>query len=50
MTKTTGYNKAFSEYRRDVAAKWLGPVVVVLVVLVLGYYVFRIYRKRRRRA
>ena len=50
VTKTTGYNKAFSEYRRDVAAKWLGPVVVVLVVLVLGYYVFRIYRKRRRRA
>ena len=50
VTKTTGYNKAFSEYRRDVAAKWLGPGVVVLVVLVLGYYVFRIYRKRRRRA
>ena len=50
VTKTTGYNKAFSEYRRDVAAKWLGPVVIILVVLVLGYYAFRLYRKRRHKA
>lgn len=24
VTKTTGYNKAFSEFRRETAAKWLG--------------------------
>lgn len=25
ITNTTGYNKAFSEFRRETAAKWLGP-------------------------
>ena len=32
ITNTTGYNKAFSEFRRETAAKWLGPAVITVAV------------------
>ncbi len=47
VTKTTGYNKAFSEFRRETAAKWLGPAVITVVALFIAWRVFRFFRKRK---
>ena len=47
ITNTTGYNKAFSEYRRQTAAKWLGPIVITIVVIALGVWVFRLIKKKK---
>ena len=48
ITKTTGFNKAFSEYRRVMAAKWLGPMVITIVVLLALYQGYK-WRKRKHR-
>lgn len=46
VTKTTGYNKAFSEFRRETAAK-AGPAVITVVALFIAWRVFRFFRKRK---
>lgn len=48
VTLTSGYNKAFSEYRRVVASKFLGPFVIAVVVIIATYYLYRRLSKRRK--
>lgn len=48
VTKTTGYNKAFSEFRRETAAKWLGPAVIIVVILLIAWQGFRFWRKKKK--
>jgi len=50
ITNTTGYNKAFIEYRRIQASKLLGPFVIVIVVLYIGYSFYKSRRKRTGKA
>lgn len=49
-TKTTGYNKAFSELRRNIASNWLGTIVItILALLAVTWYVKRQWRKKHER-
>ena len=48
VTKSTGYNKAFSEYRRAVASDWLAPAVIAVLVIAAGIKGVRLYRRRRK--
>ena len=48
ITNTTGYNKAFSEFRRETAAKWLGPAVITVVALAAGWWGWRFWRRKKK--
>ena len=48
ITGTSGYNKAFFEYRRQIATAFFGPVVVTAVVFIVAGTAYKRYRKRRR--
>lgn len=47
VTKNTGYNKAFSEYRWETAARWFAPVSIGCVVIAAAVVTVRIVRRRR---
>jgi len=49
VTKLDGYNKAFSEWRKQWAMDNLGKAFVIILVLVLAYYIVKIILKRRRK-
>ena len=48
ITNTTGYNKAFSEFRRETAAKWLGPAVITVVALAAGWWGWRFWGRKKK--
>ena len=45
VTLTDGYNKAFTEYRKQQAAFWIAPVVIA----VLALYIWHVLSRRRKR-
>ncbi len=49
ITNMTGYNKAFTEFRRETAARYLGIGVVVLLLLAILWRLWRILQRRRRK-
>ena len=50
VTLTTGYNKAFSEYRRTMASKLLGPVVITIIVAAAAYFLYQRLKKRKKQS
>lgn len=48
ITKSTGYNKAFAEYRRETASKWLPIFVISLVVLFVVIKLARYLIRRKK--
>ena len=49
ITYMTGYNKAFTEYRKDVMSKYLGVMIVGGVVLVVANFVIRQLKNKNNR-
>ena len=47
VTKNTGFNKAFSEFRRETAARWFAPAAVVCLAALAAAVVIRQLRRRR---
>lgn len=41
------YSKAFKQYRDGIIKDWFAPVVIVLTVLIVGYYVFKFVRNKK---
>lgn len=47
VTKNTGYNKAFSEYRRETAARWFAPAAIGCLTVAAAATAFRTVRRHR---
>lgn len=48
VTLTSGYNKAFTEYRRVVASRFLGPTVIAIVAIAVGCSLYKRLHRRKR--
>ena len=41
------YSKAFKQYRDGIIKEWFAPVAITLVVIIVGYYVFKFVRNKK---
>ena len=48
VTRTSGYNKAFFEYRREMASSYFGPVILITIIFIVVFAIYKRYRKGRR--
>ena len=48
ITYMTGYNKAFTEYRKKLMSRYLGVMVIGGAVLVIGGSVWQRVRRKKR--
>ena len=46
VTGTGGYNKAFTEYRKELVHKYLFKTLLIVALAVVCFYLFRLLRKR----
>ncbi len=49
VTKNTGFNKAYAEYRRETAAHWFAPVAIGCAAIAAAAVILRRVRRKKRK-